>query len=486
MMTRLPNGRARQLAGRLLTPRLRATGRAAAESLGVSTATIDRLRSSLRQADGPTLINVSRVTPAAPAPSRLLGAEIQSPQTGTRVSTYTLDIVGWVAGNDAPVEMVELLHGKTVLLRTPVQEARPEIAKRLELADDARPIGFRLTAGMIGLPLDVDLSLQSVFADEPPSPIGTIHIQRQPLRSGYTPALHPLMVTSPGRAGTTWTMRLLSEHPGIVAMREYPYEFRAGRYWLHLLETLSKPADPIDSVTTSSFFLGRTHVGQHPFFPIYRPDATPINAWAGRAYVEHLAAFCQQSIDGCYLEVAAMQGQENPVYFAEKHVPDRFPVVGHEIDPRARELFLIRDYRDILSSIVAFNQRRGYFGFGRDNYATDEDYLRQHLAKSLRRFRRSWEERSHQSLLLRYEDLITHPVETLRAVFTYLDLNAKDATIESILHRAAQDTSQLHQHQTSESPAASIGRWRRDLDPNLQAVCTEVLGEHLVAFGYDV
>ena len=38
-------------------------------------------------------------------------------------------------------------------------------------------------------------------------------------------------------------------------------------------------------------------------------------------------------------------------------------------------------------------------------------------------------------------------------------------------------------HRTSDTPADSIGRWRRDT-PETQALCQEVLGDLLVEFGY--
>ncbi len=40
-------------------------------------------------------------------------------------------------------------------------------------------------------------------------------------------------------------------------------------------------------------------------------------------------------------------------------------------------------------------------------------------------------------------------------------------------------------HATSASVAESLGRWRRELDPTLQAYCTAALGKALGAFGYE-
>jgi 2-polyprenyl-3-methyl-5-hydroxy-6-metoxy-1,4-benzoquinol methylase len=43
----------------------------------------------------------------------------------------------------------------------------------------------------------------------------------------------------------------------------------------------------------------------------------------------------------------------------------------------------------------------------------------------------------------------------------------------------------MKQHWTSSEPNKSIGRWRRDLSPSLQAVCQEAFSEVLKEFGYD-
>jgi hypothetical protein len=38
---------------------------------------------------------------------------------------------------------------------------------------------------------------------------------------------------------------------------------------------------------------------------------------------------------------------------------------------------------------------------------------------------------------------------------------------------------------TSETPEGSIGRWRRDLEPELAEACEEAFGGALEAFGYE-
>ena len=43
----------------------------------------------------------------------------------------------------------------------------------------------------------------------------------------------------------------------------------------------------------------------------------------------------------------------------------------------------------------------------------------------------------------------------------------------------------MDHHRTANDPAATIGRWREDLSPELIAACAESLDPVLEAFGYE-
>ena len=480
---------ARRAAGRALSPRVRAAGRAVAIRLGVSPAAIARVAAIapppiVTVGGGPPLVEIDQVVSLWPGADGEGGASLLNPRLGSISGVYALDIGGVVSGQVADVSAVDVRHESTLLRTIPVTPFPLDATGHA--AGGRTGGGFRARVGLVGVPLEFDLSVEAVRADASRVPLASIRGRRRPVRSGYDPVLRPLMVTAPGRMGTTWLMRLASEHPAIVAVRTYPYEAKPARYWLHLVEVLSQPADHLVGGTTQPVFTQRRTVGANTYYPGPIAPTAPLDAWFGRAYVERLAAFGQQSIDETYLQVAAAQGQAASVYFAEKHAPDRIPGLAWELYPDAREVFLIRDYRDVLSSVLAFNARRGYDGFGRDGYDSDEAYVRERLGWSLRRMRDGWQARSGRSHLIRYEDLIVQPSDTVGALFAYLDLDASEAMVAGVLARASAENAVLRQHQTSDSPAASIGRWRRDLNPALQAVCADVLGEDLAWFGYDI
>jgi hypothetical protein len=288
--------------------------------------------------------------------------------------------------------------------------------------------------------------------------------------------------------GTTLLMRMLGAHPAVVVYARPPYEARGGKYWLHVLKTLAAPADPSKRVgAPMEFHLEPLAAGGNPFYAAAFSAWPEVEAWSGSTYIRELAAFCQRSIDGWYRATAAAQGEAEDalVYFAEKHFPDVYPRLMRELYPGARELFLVRDFRDMVASMQAYNVRKGTGDFGRDKAGSDEAWL-VHLHQNFLVLRAAWRDRGEPGSLVRYEDLVRDPGSTLPPLLTFLGLDAAPETVSRLIAAAAPDAPELRGHGTSESPEASIGRWRHDLSPELGAAVEETFGDLLQEFGYDV
>jgi hypothetical protein len=294
------------------------------------------------------------------------------------------------------------------------------------------------------------------------------------------------MLTTMGRAGTTWMMRLLSEHPEIVVHRWHPYELRVSRYWWHMLKTLSEPRDPHHSSQADHFQTDKHFVGHNPFYPEPIGVTPGLTEWMGRDYVEALARFCQQSAEEAYLRIAVGQDQGNVRYMAEKHLADSLPWLVWELYPKAKEIFLVRDFRDVYSSMLAFNKRSGRRVFGPANIESDEEFAYFLRDSRIRHLSRAWPKRQDRAYLIRYEDLITNPHQILHGVLSYLELDSSSATIEGMLDRASEENPEMKQHLTSSDVSTSLGRWRSSLSPELQAVANTAFGDVLQQFGYAV
>ena len=98
----------------------------------------------------------------------------------------------------------------------------------------------------------------------------------------------------------------------------------------------------------------------------------------------------------------------------------------------------------------------------------------------------SWRTRGGDSHLVRYEDLVAEPRATLAALFEYLDLDARDPTLDAILASAERDSDEVRGHRTSAGAEHSIGRWRREGDDAFRAFSSETFAEELAAFGYEI
>ena len=65
-----------------------------------------------------------------------------------------------------------------------------------------------------------------------------------------------------------------------------------------------------------------------------------------------------------------------------------------------------------------------------------------------------WRERGGKAHLVRYEDLIARPQETLADLFSYLEVDASPTTVEMVLDRAlAESSCEQRQHRTSSTVA---------------------------------
>jgi hypothetical protein len=450
------------------------------------------MRNRVEQDRKVTLVQILDVCPCDPDPERVAGFHIDQPKRGDSNDVFAIRIAGWVVGRVSPAIAIELVHEDIAVRRYPVcMRRRDVVARHSEFAGFER-CGFWITMGTLALDLEFVLRIEAVFQDESHATLAIIHGRQQPLTSAFEPKLQPLLITSMGRTGTTLLMRLLTEHPQVVGHRVYPYEMRAHSYWMQMLQVLSEPSDYFFRPHINDFLPQVAKIGHHPayYYPPAGnpagPDQGPLNKWFGRAYTEHLAAFCQQSAEDFYWEVARSHGQVNPLFFAEKQIPESVHIRRfiRVLYPRSREIFLFRDFKDTFCSIAAFNAKRGYMAFGRDKVESDQEFIRRLRLGGLRLLR-EWKSRHASSHRLRYEDLITSPLKSLENILEYLGVDASHSTIKGMVRRASDETPELREHRTIPDAEMSIGRWRTDLDESLRGVCDEVLGDLQRELGYE-
>ncbi len=107
-----------------------------------------------------------------------------------------------------------------------------------------------------------------------------------------------------------------------------------------------------------------------------------------------------------------------------------------ELYPAARELFLVRDFRDMIASMRAYNARKGFGDFGRETAQSDATWLAE-LRRGVVALRDAWRERGDTTSLVRYEDLVRDPDATLPPLLASLGLDAAPETVSRLIAAAA-------------------------------------------------
>ena len=425
-------------------------------------------------------IEVLSVSVPERLPDEVRAAQIRRPQPDTAAEVFTLDLAGTVLTHGGRAETVEVLCQGTVVREIPVNLPRTGLTDLDPDLPDTLDCGFRALLGALVLPPEFELELVAVREDGQRFRVGAITGRRERPAPSVEPAFRPLMLTSVGRTGTVLLMRILGAHPSVVVHEEHPYEVWPARYWGHMLQVLSGPADHARSVNTRNFDHDLWHVGQNPFYtPLPARLQGDVGLWLGRRHVERLAEFCRENVEEWYAILARDQGK-NPLYFAEKnfaHVP--IPSLGvADLYPETREVFSVRDLRDVACSMLSFLGER-WRARGFDN----ERALREILAPWVQHLVSSWRARGEHAHLVRYEDLVRTPRETIEALLDYLEIDSSGRVVDRAL-KAAMDQHVFTSHGTSATLEGTVGRWSRDGDDSFGDTLNEIFHEALVEFGY--
>jgi hypothetical protein len=410
-----------------------------------------------------------------------LAGGLLGPAPGDGAEVFSFNVRGWaIAPEGEEIVAFRVLDGARVGAEVPPNRPAGGPEEGVEGA-----VGFEALVRAIELAPGFSVEVVAVLGDGSVRPLATVAGSRERLAVPREPELDPAMITTIGRSGSKWLARLLSCHPAVLAFQPLVFEPRVATYWMTVLRELSAPKSYLRQLHTERWDEPRWFLGDGAA-ALPAPVDLGMADWLGNESVRQLAAICQERIDAYYREVARRLGEAGGArYFAEKFLLDPILLdLTTEVFPGAKELILVRDFRDRLSSVFAWNEKRGDHGFGHDAEMSKAEYLVERVrgdADDLIERRRRRGDAAH---LVRYEDLILEPEATLTGIFAYLEVAADEDAVGAVLGEANQPTEHLDAHRTVSDPMQTIGRWRRDLPADLAAETNELLGPELEAFGY--
>jgi hypothetical protein len=269
-----------------------------------------------------------------------------------------------------------------------------------------------------------------------------------------TPAAErsPFFILGSGRCGSTYLYALLAAHPQIALTNE-------GRI-VDFLWFCSEYAG-LPSYDKRNFSL---HV-ETELRGIIQPDYL---ATFARTFTSHVKSIAEDFY-------ARQFADRQFVRWGDKLPDPRAALAMREIWPSTSYVVLVRDPRDVLCSFRKFadagaktvqDRLPGWGKRAAEDFCVEFRSLYGYGLPLV-----------PDHLLVRYEDLVRRPQVELERVLKHLGLPpapASDTTQERLFER----------HSTSESAAASIGRWRNDLPADEAEYVQAQLGDLLAKFGY--
>lgn len=262
----------------------------------------------------------------------------------------------------------------------------------------------------------------------------------------------PFFILGSGRCGSSHLSRILGEHPKVV---------------------LTNEARIVDSLHMFYRFAALP-AGQHEKF--WLNDEVTLRGIVPRAHVDDFAAEVRRHargiLEGFYARKAA--GRE-VTHWGDK-LPDATAARAVlDVLPNTRYLVLVRDPRDTWCSW----QRYAQHGEIAATYPAAARTDAHGFAIIWRNLYRETTSRLPRSIHLRYEDLVRSPKATIGRALEHLGLDWDEAITAAIASPGA-----FRGHGTSDSPGATIGRWRRDLDPTAAGTIERTCGAVMARFEY--
>jgi hypothetical protein len=398
---------------------------------------------------------------------------------GVARDDWSVDVRGFAVGASEPVAHVELSVSGRPVRRVPCNAARPALAAERPDLPGAGSSGFFATLSALDLPREFELRVDALLPGGERAGLALIRGRRAALTTSFSPRMQPLMLTGPGRAGSTIFMQMLAGHPRIAVHPPFDEEPRVATYWIDAMRALARPQSWLRQISPAARLDGDWWLGHSELVP-RRLRSEALQEWFAGPAVDELAEFAQSRIEAVYTRIEAEGGKTGATFFAEKFRNDLVADLMWELYPDAREIVLVRDPRDVLISVLASRHKRGV----RPAPADPARWVGEEFTGRILAVLESWRRRRERTHLVRYEDLMMRPQETLAAVAEYVGLGTGDDAVDPMIESAGRRLPGMEQHRTTADAESSIGRWRRDLAPEMVEACEQAVGTAMAAWGY--
>lgn len=293
-----------------------------------------------------------------------------------------------------------------------------------------------------------------------------------------------LLLSYYSRSGSTLLMKMLTRHPGITGYAKGTHDPHMIKYFARfyymirnshmytndhshgpMLERLERLADHYSDESILPKPLG---FSQDMDIELFEEHYSRFLA----GYIPHLI----DNMDTPHVSTAK--------YYIEKHMDGRsFELLKTilALFPSCKVLMLFRDPRDVYISYNAFSTRESIIEM-KGSREAKIDQIMYHYAKRLE-LRAAYKSITHT---VRYEDIILNPIQSIRKILHFLNLETDDNVIENLLKPLEGTDFQAQRHITAGTPMDSIGRWKTEMPESDKAYFERYSGiMEKLSYSYD-
>jgi hypothetical protein len=325
-----------------------------------------------------------------------------------------------------------------------------------------------------------DLTRKLLFIGRPRRLVGA-RVRRSAAANPAPGALAPILVDYYSRDGSTLMMRLLATSPQIAVGGVYPYEQKYFAYIWRWSRVLTRPdwdkthwtGGNLSSITQER---DQDMLGPPPWRrrELMEPGSPGEPSLSERCFELAWREFSRRAT--VQTRIQHRRPEADVRYYAEKHL-NSWMLDRYELPP-LRLIVLLRDPRDTYVSAVAFREQAGYAQLGQQRARNEGEYLSEFIDRQRSRLR--WIAGllgDDSTPVVRYEDLVAG----LPGVALKLE---RWLSVQLDAEAAAKDWRISWLHRTADTPEKSIGRWRRELAPQVAEEFKRRLGPELRALGF--
>jgi hypothetical protein len=280
--------------------------------------------------------------------------------------------------------------------------------------------------------------------------------------AGHRSAFDFLFIAGSGRNGSTLLSAILNNHPAICIPPEHRMIPTSIRYWhTHPQHSWERKIDAVCSFLAqpSQWNADISSIKNNLLqFPKQKRSLAPV-----LEYIYHHMVPTGKSVT-----VLGDKTPSNTTYI--KLIKKQFP--GSKI------IFLVRDPRDVMASYLKANE---------PYYTERFDFMLWRWKDAIEKYRSLVKRSAADVLLVKYEDLVTDPSESVKAILQLLNLDFHPRILEDYNKNIAfLGVQEAVHHQNINNPISttSIGAWRLSLPQQLAERTTKKLTRYMKDLNY--